>query len=230
MEGDYVFGIGFGGAHAEFMTIKESSAVSKLPETWRMQDAVALPFGAIAALVFLRDHAAVSRGERILVAGASGNVGCMAIQIAKAMGLEVHGICSSANTDLVRKLGAQEVFDYNERSVSEIGSTYDVVLDTVGTTKHLEVRRLLSSGGRHVYLKCDLPQILLALVTCFSSKRVKTGISPDKREDLEFIKGMAEERRLCPVVDRTFEFSEIADAHAYVDQGHKVGSVVISMA
>ncbi len=153
----------------------------------------------------------------------------MAIQIAKAMGLEVNGICSSANIHLVRKLGAQKVFDYNEHSCSEIDTTYDVVLDTVGSTKHFEMRKHLNTGGRHVYLKCDLPQIFLALATRFSSKRVKTGISPDKREDLEFIKGMAEERQLCPVVDRIFEFSEIAEAHAYVDQGHKVGSVLISI-
>lgn len=229
--GDSVFGMKIGGANAEYVAVRESAAIAIRPGALNFAEAAVTPFGALSALDFLRDFAKLTRGERILIHGASGAVGVFAVQLAKHMGATVTGVCSTANVELVKSLGADTVIDYSVTDFTQGSGAYDVILDTVGGTSFSRSKRVLSANGRHVFIVQDWPQLLQALWTSMRpGKRVICGFSGgDSKVDLEEISRLIEERTIRPVIDRSFELDEIVDAHRYVETGRKKGGVVVSL-
>jgi NADPH:quinone reductase-like Zn-dependent oxidoreductase len=219
-------GFKFGG-HAEFMTVPESGAIAAIPAGVSDADAVALLFGGVTALVFF-DKAKLQAGENILINGASGAVGVMAVQIAKQRGAEVTGVCSAANADLVRSLGADHVIDYASRDFTRDAVRYGLVMDNVGNAPYARIRQLLKPGGRFLMVIGDLPQMLAAA-------RRKDVVSAG-REDAAFsapryrlLMEMAAAGQIHAVIDRSFPLEEIVEGYRLVDTGHKRGSVVITV-
>lgn len=229
--GEPVFGMKIGGANAEYVAVRESAAITTKPEALGSAEAAVTPFGALSALAFLRDFAKLQSGERILIHGASGAVGVFAVQIAKHMGATVTGVCSSANVELVKSLGADTVIDYTSADFTQEPAAYDVILDTVGGTSFSRSKRVLSPNGRHVFVVQDWPQLLQALWTSMRpGKRVICGISGgDSKVDLVEITRLIAEGTIRPVIDRTFRLDEIVAAHRYVETGRKKGGVVVSV-
>jgi NADPH:quinone reductase-like Zn-dependent oxidoreductase len=229
--GDRVIGsAGFKfGCHAEYQCLPESGAVAVIPDGMGYGDAVSLCFGGATALYFLRSGD-LKRGERLLVNGASGAVGTMAVQLGKYFGAEVTGVCSSRNLELVRSLGADRVVDYAKEDFARSGETYDVVMDTVGNAPYSRSKRCLKPGGRFLMVIGDLPQMIMG--------RFQKGVVGAGAKDSDAINAevyrllleLAEAGVLKPVIDTTFPLERIAEAHALVDSGRKRGSVVVTLA
>lgn len=233
-EGDRVFGATNPfrrGAHAEYVAMPETGAIVLTPSNLTDHEAAAVPFGANSALAFLRDHARVQPGQRVLVVGASGGVGVWAVQLARHLGAEVTGVCSGPNVELVRALGAHHVVDYTAGPVAPPGELYDVIFDTVGVTSFEGCKASLSERGLYVPLNSGLSEMLLALVTAGGrGKRVKYAVSHNKSEDLELLVQLISNGVLRPVVDRVYPMDQIVEAHRRVDGRHKRGSVVVATA
>lgn len=231
--GDRVFGATSPfrlGAHSEYVVVRESDAVVHRPPSLTDQEAAAIPFGAGSALAFLRDFGAVRPGQRVLVVGASGNVGVWAVQIARHLGAEVTGVCSAPNVDLVRSLGAHHVVDYTSGPIAQKGEKYDLIFDTVGVTTFAGCKDALAEKGTYLPLNSGLREIAQALLTSASSgKRVKYAVSKNTREGLELVVKLIASGALRPVVDRVYPMAQIAEAHRHVEGRHKRGSVVISI-
>ncbi|MBH0228868.1 NAD(P)-dependent alcohol dehydrogenase [Halobacillus yeomjeoni] len=227
--GDEVYGFCGKGTYREYITVKESGSVAHRPESINFEEAAAVPFGAMSALDFLR-KGAISEGKKILVYGASGSVGTYAIQLAKYYGAEVTGVCSSVNVELVKSLGADAVIDYKEEDFTNNGKTYDIIFDTLGKTSFKQCRHSLKEHGNYVVAVFDFPEILQMFWTSkVGDKKVIGGIAGEKKEDLEFLRGLIEEGKIKAVIDRKYPLEQIREAHLYVDQGHKKGNVVITM-
>ena len=228
--GDKVFGMKIGGANADYLTIRETGAIVTKPEELSFEEAAALPFGALSAFAFLCDFARLQSGQKILVHGASGAVGVFAVQLAKHFGAHVSGVCSTANVDLVKILGADVVIDYTTTDFTKGSELYDIILDTVGGTSFSRIQHVLTPNGRHVFMVQKLPQLLQALWTSMRrGKRVIVGMSGDSQSDLLVIKKLIQAGTITPVIDRIFDLSEIADAHAYVDTGRKRGAIIVTV-
>ncbi len=229
--GDAVFGMTLGGANAEYVIVRDNVAITLKPANLSDTDAAGIPFGAMSALAFLRDIVRIRAGEKLLIHGASGAVGVAAVQLAKHFGAEVTGVCSSANLDLVRSLGADHVIDYTTTDFTRGSSTYDAILDTVGGTRFGDCARVLTPTGRHVFVNSRLTQLLQMLWTSLRrGRRVICGFtSSAARADIEQIKLFVENGVLKPVVDRSYDLDEIVAAHRYADSGRKRGSVVIKI-
>jgi NADPH:quinone reductase-like Zn-dependent oxidoreductase len=206
--GDPVFGstgMRFG-ANAEYVCLPEDGVVAPKPENITYEEAAAIPFGALAALFFLR-KGQIQKEQRVLINGASGAVGTAAVQLARHVGTHITGVCSTRNLELVRSLGADEVVDYTQEDFVESGERYDLIFDAVGKRSASECKRALAADG--------------AFVT------TKQGLAKDRTEDLFFLRDLLVGGSLRPVVDRGYTLEEIAEAHRYVETGHKRGSVVI---
>lgn len=219
-------GFKFGG-HAEFMAVAASGAIAAIPAGISDADAVALLFGGVTALAFF-DKAKLMAGERILVNGASGAVGVMAVQIAKLRGAEVTGVCSAANADLVRSLGADHVVDYASRDFTQDAVSYDLVMDNVGNAPYARVRHLLQPGGRFLMVIGDLPQMLAAALRK-DVVSASQGDAASSASSYRLLLDMAAASQIRAVIDATFPLEKIVDAYRLVDTGHKRGSVVITV-
>ncbi len=218
------------GAHAEFIAMPESGAIIHKPESLTHQQAAAIPFGASCALDFLRDVARVQAGQRVLILGASGAVGVWAVQLARQLGAEVTGVCSTRNLELVRSLGAHHVLDYTAGSLFPEGKTYDLIFDTAGITSFANCRAALSDNGTYLPLESGLREMGQVLVTSLRrGKKVRFSVSKNTRQGLEQIVELIASGALTPVVDRVYPMQEIADAHRHVESRHKRGSVVVAM-
>lgn len=228
--GDAVFGFSGDGAHAEYLTMKADGAVAPKPQAISYEEAAAVPFGGLSALVFLRDFAGVKPGEKVLVNGASGGVGVWAVQIAKHLGAEVTAVAGSDNIDFVRALGADAVIDYRTQDVADAGRHHDVVLDTVGKLDYGQAKRILKPSGRYVPLEFAGREILRALAaTVFGGPKIILNVSGDSRADLEVLAGLIETGEIRPVVDSRFPLASISDAHRRVESRHARGAVVVEM-
>lgn len=229
--GDNVFGLTIGGANAEYLAVREDGAIAARPAGLVDEEAAAIPFGAMSALAFLRDIVRLKPGEKILIHGASGAVGVAAVQLAKHFGAEVTGVCSTANLNLVRSLGAERVIDYTTTDFTKAGGVYDVILDAVGGTSFARAQRVLAPNGRHVFVNIKLLQLLQMFWTSLRrGKRVICGFSSgSSQSDLKLVEDLVEARVLKPVVDRVYGLEEIVEAHRYVDSGRKRGSVVVTV-
>jgi NADPH:quinone reductase-like Zn-dependent oxidoreductase len=217
------------GCHAEYKCMAEDGAVVPKPPSLTFEEAAALSFGGTTALDFLR-RGKLQSGESVLVNGASGAVGTAVVQLAKHFGAIVTGVCSTANVELVRSLGATHVIDYTQQDFTRNGETYDVIVDTVGTAPFSRSKASLKEGGRLLLLVAGLPAMLIApLVSMTSSKKVIAGPATVRVEDMRFLARLAEAGVFKPVIDRRYPFEQIVEAHRYVDTGRKKGNVVITL-
>jgi len=235
-QGNQVFGIDMFGAYAEYKCMPENGALAIKPANISYEDAASVPNGALTALPFLRDKGKIQSGQTALIYGASGSVGAAAVQLAKYYGAKVTGVCSTANLEWVKSLGADQVIDYTQEDFTENGKTYDIIFDTVGKRSFSECKGSLTDAG--IYLTTvPTPVIMLqALWTAKSgSKKVKfvaAGLRParEKIKDLVFLTKLIEAEKIRPVIDRCYPLEQMAEAHRYVEQGHKKGNVVITVA
>ncbi len=230
-KGDQVFGsTGWGaGAYAEYKCLPEEGDLAMKSANMTYEEAAALPFGASTALYILR-KGKIQSGQKVLVYGASGGVGTFAVQLAKYFGAEVTGVCSTTNLEMVKSIGADKVIDYTKEDFTKNGKTYDVILDAVDKSSFSRSKSSLKQRG--VYLTVGMgPIILLQLLwtSMTGSKKIKFGLARVKTEDLIFLKDLIEAGKLKSVIDRRYPLEQIAEAHRYVDKGHKKGNVVITV-
>ncbi|MEM1163777.1 MAG: NAD(P)-dependent alcohol dehydrogenase, partial [Pseudomonadota bacterium] len=201
--GDPVFGHVGKGGYAEFAIAKADGAIVPMPESLTYAEAAALPFGAIAALVFLRDFATLSNGQRVLIIGASGNVGVYAVQIAKAFGAHVTAVASRQNADLVRSLGADGFVDYEHRDPKMLDDRFDLVFDAFGAFSFADARYVLKPRGLFLPLNFGLGDVLKNLVLGWTrTRKMITKVSGDGREDLEAVVNLVRMTQLRPVIDQ----------------------------
>lgn len=229
--GDQVFAFSGAsmGCHAEYKCMPEDGAVALKPANLTYDEAAAISFGGTTALDFFR-RGKLQSGERVIVNGASGGVGTAAVQLAKHFGADVTGVCSTANVELVRYLGANHVIDYTKEDFTENGQTYDIIVDTVGTAPFSRSKDSLKEGGRLLLVLGGLPDMLqIPWVSMTSSKKIIAGPAAERAEDLRFLAKLAEAGEFKPVIDRRYPFEQIAEAHSYVDTGRKKGNVVITL-
>ena len=218
------------GCYAEYKCMPEDGAVALKPPNLSYDEAAAMSFGGTTALSFLR-RGKLQPGERVLVNGASGGVGTAAVQLAKHFGADVTGLCSTANVELVKSLGARLVIDYTQEDFTKNGQTYDVIVDTAGTAPFSRCKASLSKGGRLLMVLGGLPDMLqIPWVSMTSDKKVIAGPAAGHAEDLRFLARLAEAGEFKPVIDRRYPFEQIVEAHRYVDTGRKKGNVIITLA
>lgn len=217
------------GCHAEYRCLSETAAIALKPASLDHDHAAALSFGGTTALHFLR-AAKMIAGEKILVNGASGAVGTAAVQLAKHFGVEVTAVCSAANADLVRSLGADHVIDYKTEDFTRNGMVYDVIMDNAGTAPFSRSRASLREGGRLLVVLGGLGDLLrIPWVALTNSRKVIGGTAKETQADVQFLADLAERGVYKPVIDRRYRFDEIVEAHRYVDTGRKKGNVVITL-
>lgn len=229
--GDHVFAA-CGRACAEYASGPESVFALK-PANLTFEQAAAIPTSALAALHGLRDAGKVQPGKRVLVIGASGGVGTFAVQIAKYMGAEVTGVCSTRSAGMVRSLGADDVVDYTREDFTRSGKSYDLILDNVANRSFAECRCALTPDGIHIPNsgRAGMGYIVRAFVRSgFVHQQRRPYISIPNHEDLALLKGLVESGKLKPVIDRTYELREVPEALGYVGEGHVRGKVVITIA
>ena len=227
--GDRVFGFtGFKvGGYAEYVCLREMASLALAPRGLTHHEAATLVDGPTTALFFL-ERGGVSPGERVAIIGASGSVGTAAVQLARHLGAEVTAVCSGANAELVRSLGAHHVIDYTKDAYWADGERFDVVFDTVGKSSFSTAKRALVRGGRYLRTVGGLWVAVRSLLSrVFESRQLVFGMSVEKRAALETVRELVAQGVLRPVVDRRYELSAIADAHRYVETGRKRGNVVV---
>ncbi|MEU4422859.1 NAD(P)-dependent alcohol dehydrogenase [Actinoplanes sp. NPDC024001] len=229
--GDRVFGFtGFAvGANAEFKCLAEKASFTTIPPGVGYPEAAATVDGFTTAWHFLRQTVRVRPGQRVLVIGASGSIGTYAVQVAKRAGATVHGVCSGRNVKLVESLGADRVIDYTVEDFATSGERYDVVFDTVSRSSFAQCRKVLAPRGSYLPTTGLVNNVLQLRTALTGGPRVRTGMSVRKHAALAELRGLLERGDLKIVVDRTYPLDEIVAAHRYVDSGHKVGNVVITV-
>lgn len=215
------------GCHAQYRAVAEDGAIALKPDNLTFEDAACLSFGGSTALHYLR-KAEIRPGEKVLVIGASGGVGTALVQLAKHFGAHVTGVTSTANIDLVASLGAERVIDYKKHDFTDGGETYDVIADTVGSTPLSRCKRALADKGRFLAIAGDLSAMLAAVwAPLTSNTRVIAGPAEERPEDVAQLADLARTGVLKPVIDRRYDFAQMAEAHAYVETRRKRGSVVV---
>lgn len=233
-KGDQVFGISPNsfGTYAEYMCLPEDKPVILKPANATYEEAVGVCDGALTALIFLRDTANVQLGQKVLVNGASGAVGAYAVQLARYFGAEVTGVCSTNNLALVKSLGADKVIDYTQEDFTKGGQTYDVIFDAVGKRSFSQCKGSLKQRGIYLSTVPALGTMFQMLWTSkFGSKKAiftAAGLKQNK-ENLVFLKELFEVGNIKSVIDRRYRLDQTAEAHRYVEKGHKKGNVVLTL-
>ncbi|MFC7372326.1 NAD(P)-dependent alcohol dehydrogenase [Fictibacillus iocasae] len=229
--GDRVFAAslaGFG-AYAEYKCLEEDGPIAIKPSNITYGEAAAIPIGARTALYFLR-KAGIKSGQSVLVYGASGSVGSYAVQIAKYLGANVTGVCSTANLELVKSLGADKVIDYTVEDFSNTDESYDVIFEAVNKSSFSACMKLLKNNGTYINVTEPLPSVQMLWTKLTSNKKLLLSRnSPETSEALNFLKELVEMGKIKVVIDRYYSFDEIVEAHRYVEKGHKRGNVVIDV-
>jgi NADPH:quinone reductase-like Zn-dependent oxidoreductase len=234
--GDLVFGCGVGTC-ADFARARQDHLVS-MPVGLTSEQGAAIPTSGLAALHGLRDAGRIAAGQRVLVNGASGGVGTFAIQIAKVFGAEVTGVCSTANVDLVRSIGADHAIDYTREDFTRLGPRYDLILDNIENRPLADVRRALAPHGTLVLNSGTgaagmslLARLAAPIVRSpFTSQSLRRFVSNPNLADLEVLKGLVEDGKIRPVIDRTYPLAETPAALRHIEAGHARGKVVVSVA
>jgi NADPH:quinone reductase-like Zn-dependent oxidoreductase len=222
------------GGYGEYACRPETGAIITLPENLSYEEATSLPYGALTALYFLRDKARVSEGQKVLVRGASGGVGVFAIQLSRFFGAEITGICSTRNMELVKSLGAHKVIDYTREDVLESEEKWDVIFDiVVGKTSFKRYKKILKPKGFYLAVAGGLNDLLNMIWTSVWGGRKVIfggGSECEKKENFLFIKELVETGKLQVVLDKTFPFEEMVEAHRYAESGIKKGSIAVRIA
>jgi len=232
-KGDEVFGSSFDfglGAYAEYKCLPENAVLALKPENLSYEESVAVYFGGHTALHFL-NKGNIKKGQKVLIYGASGAIGTYAVQLAKYYETEVTGVCSKTNLDLVKSLGADKVIDYTKEDFTKRGESYDVIFDTVGKSPFSGSVKSLKKNGFYLRAVHMAPSHIIRGIwtSITSSKKVIAGVAHEKTEHLIFLKELIEAGKIKPVIDRRYSFEQIAEAHSYVEKGHKKGNVVITL-
>jgi NADPH:quinone reductase-like Zn-dependent oxidoreductase len=231
-KGDQIFASTFEhgfGAYAGYKCLPEDGLLAIRSANLTCEEATTIPIGGRTALYFLRE-ANIQRGQKVLIYGASGSVGTFAVQLAKYFGAEVTGVCSTANLELVKSLGADKVIDYTKEAFAQNGVTYDVIFDAVGKASFEDCLRSLRETG--TYLQAvGSPGIMLRmrLASINNKQKLVGGGPPEKPGDMIFLQELIESGKIRPVIDRCYPLEEIVEAHEYVDTGRKKGNVVITV-
>ena len=237
--GDEVFG-GRGGAFAEYVCPRANRAVALKPANLTFEQAASVNIAGITALQALRDKGKVQPGQKVLINGASGGVGTFAVQIAKSLGADVTGVCSTRNVDLVRSLGADHVIDYTKEDFAKGDQRYDVILDNVPNHSLSECRRILNPNGKYVMIGGGGPNdsrwvgpfgrvIKTMVLSPFISQKMGMMMADTSPKDLTILADLMQSGKVKPVIDRTYKLSEVPAAIAYVEEGHARGKVIITV-
>jgi NADPH:quinone reductase-like Zn-dependent oxidoreductase len=234
--GEEVFGIGKG-AYAEYACALEHKLAPK-PMNLTSEQAAAVAVSGLPALQGLRDHGKVCPGQTVLIIGASGGVGTYAVQLAKAFGAEVSGVCSTPKVDMVRSIGADHVIDYTHDDFAEGEQRYDVILDIGGNSSLSRLRRALTAKGTLVIVGGETDgrwlggtdrQLRALLLSPFIGQKLGTFVSRENHEDMIVLKDFIEAGKVTPVIDRTYPLSDSPNAIRYLEEGHARGKVVITV-
>ncbi len=235
--GDEVFGA-CTGAFAEYASAR-ASALARKPSNLTFEQAAAVPVAGITALQGLRDKGRVQAGHKVLINGAAGGVGTFAVQIAKWLGAEVTGVCSTRTVEMVRSIGADHVVDYTREDFTRTGSRYDVILDMIGSRSLSDRRRALTPRGTLVIVGSTdngrwlgpLKALLAAVVVSpFVSQKLRPIMTQASQSDFKVLQELLTAGRLRPVIDRTYSLSQVPEAICYLEEGHARGKVVITLA
>src|SRR5437667_9318179 len=236
--GDDVFG-GRDGAFAEYVCVREARAVALKPANITFEQAASVPIAGVTALQGLRDKGKVQPGKKVLINGASGGVGTFAVQIAKSFGADVTGACSKRNVDMVRSIGAKQVFDYTREDFTKSGQSYDqrydLILDCVGNHSLLAHRRALNPNGVCVVAGAKglwdfLTHALAApVLSRLVSQKFVTFIAKLNKKDLTIMRELMADGKVTPVIDRRYSLSEVPEAMRYLETRHARGKVVITL-
>jgi NADPH:quinone reductase-like Zn-dependent oxidoreductase len=216
------------GCHVPYKCMAQDGAIALKPANLSYEEAAALSFGGTTALDFI-NRAQLQSGESVLINGASGSVGTAAVQLARHFGADVTAVCSTSNLDLVKSLGADHVIDYTNADFTQNGKTYDVIMDNAGTAPFSRSKGSLKPNGRLLLVLAGLPDMLQGLWVSMSSKQkvIAGPVSGNKEEDLRYLAELAIAGIFKPVIDRSYPFEQIVEAHRYVDTGRKKGNVAI---
>jgi NADPH:quinone reductase-like Zn-dependent oxidoreductase len=234
--GDEVYGEVASGGFAEYALVPENLLCQK-PANLTFEQAAAVPWAANTALQGLRDRGGIGRGQNVLINGASGGVGTFAVQIAKAFGAEVTGVCSTRNAELVRSIGADHVVDYTQEDFTRSDRRYDLVFDLAGNHSLAELRRVLSPGGTLVLSSSrgsrwfgPMGRLIGALVLApFVRQNLRTYVARPSRQNLAELKEMVESGRITPAIDRTYPLGEVPEAMRYFSEEHARAKIVITV-
>ena len=230
-KGDAVFGY-LGqrmGANADYICMPEKASLALKPATMTDEQAATLPYGSLMALNLLK-KVTIKAGEKVLINGASGGIGAMAVQLAKHSGAHVTGVCGSQRMEMVRSLGADRVIDYSKEDFTTTGETFDVIVDILGKGSFSHAKRALSENGRYLYVSFKTKQLVQMLRTSMSrGRKVICALASENPQDLALIKELAETGKIKTVIDKIFSLEQAADAHRYAEQGQKTGHIVLRL-
>ncbi|HUM98404.1 MAG TPA: NAD(P)-dependent alcohol dehydrogenase [Chitinophagaceae bacterium] len=235
--GDYVYGYSTDtfGAYAEYKCLPENSAITIIPENISFEEAAGIVDGGHTALVFLRDKGNINNKQKVLIYGASGSVGTAAIQIANSYGAEVIAVCSTSNIEMVKSLGAKRIIDYTTNEFTLENKKYDIIFDTVAKKSFSQCKNVLSDNG--IYLT-TFPTPAVLIKQLFQSKEkgkralfVAAGMKPvaEKIKNLQYLSGLIKSDKLKTIISKKYSMDDIAEAHRYVETGHKKGNIVIKI-
>jgi len=230
-KGDQVFayrGMSMG-ANAEYLCMPEDGIVAIKPAIMTYEEAASIPYGGIMALSILR-KANIQSGQKVLINGASGGIGSLAVQLARNFGAEVTGVCSTPRLELVKSLGANKVIDYTKEDFTKNGERYDLIFDILGKSSFSDCKSSLTQNGCYLLASFGMKHLVQMLWTSIrGSKKVMCVLASEKPEDLIFLKRLIEAGKIKSVIDRRYPLEQTAEAHRYVEKGHKKGNVVITL-
>jgi NADPH:quinone reductase-like Zn-dependent oxidoreductase len=233
--GDEIFG-GWTGAFAEYLTMPADRAIAPKPDNVSFEEAATVPIAAVTALQALRDHGQVQPGQRVLINGASGGVGTFAVQIAKSMGAEVTGVCSTRNVEMVRSIGADHVIDYKQDDYTQLDARYDVIVDMVGNHSPGTNRKMLEPGGTLVlvggpkgeWIAPLINPVKAAVLSPFVDEKIITMLARMTPEDMVYLSELMAAGKMRPILDREFSLSEVPDAIRYSESQRARGKIVVT--
>ena len=228
--GDEVFGSSSHGCFAEYVCVSEEELVTK-PAELTFEEAAAVPAAAVTALHALRDYGQVQSGQHVLINGASGGIGTYAVQIARAFGAKVTGVCSATNLAMVRSIGADHVIDYTKKDFCQSGTLYDLIFDAVGKRSFQDCKHALSSHGVYITTKFSPILALEGLWSSMISGKKMEPLPPKapSKGDLLFLKKLLESGKMISVIDQRYPLNEVPTALRYLETGHARGKVVITV-
>jgi NADPH:quinone reductase-like Zn-dependent oxidoreductase len=217
------------GANAEFLCMPEDGMVGLKPANMSYAEAAAVPYGGIMALSLLR-KANIQPGHKVLINGASGGIGSLAVQLAKHFGAEVTGVCSTPRVEYVKSLGADKVIDYTQENFTQNGETYNLIFDILGRSSFSRCKGSLAENGIYLLASFKMDKVFQMLRTSiFGKKKVICALASEKQEDLVLLKELVEQGKIKTIIDRAYPLEQAAEAHRYFEHGHKKGHVIITV-